>query len=229
MAKEENQLSEQESLRLITDMIQKAKKSYHETGISSLLWGSAVFIASFTSFAQQEFEFRLPFDIWLIVLFAIIPQVVITIRESKFRKFKSHTDIAVDAIYIVYAATLFGLIAYQNIVPGVTQKLINAEGWEMAKHTLNGTKADEVLIPFAPSLTSIFILVYAVPTMATGIIKQFKPMVIGAIITYGLFIVSCFTVVKYDMLLSAITALVCWFIPGIILRKRYLMQKSVNV
>jgi hypothetical protein len=229
MAKQENHLSEQESLRLITDMIQKAKKSYHETGISTLLWGSAVFVASFTSYLQQEFEFRLPFDIWLIVLFAFIPQIVISIRESKFRKFKSHTDIAVDAIFIVYAATLFGLIAYQNIVPGVTQKLITAEGWGMVKHTLNGTKPDEVLIPFAPSMMSIFILVYAFPTMATGIIKQFKPMIIGAVCTYGLFIVSCFTEVKYDMLLSALAALACWFIPGVILRKRYLKQKEVNV
>ena len=229
MENQKDQLSEQESLRLITDMIQKAKKSYHETGVSSLLWGSAVSIASFVSYLQQEFAFKLPFDIWLIVLFAIIPQTVITIRESKFRKFKSHADISLDAVFVTYTATLFGLIVYQQIVPGVTQQLIHAEGWEMIKHTISGSKPDEAITPFAPSMTSIFILVYAFPTLATGMIKQFKPMLIGAIIAYVLFIVSCFTAVKYDMLLSGITALVCWFIPGIILRKRYLKQKKVNV
>ena len=229
MANEEHELSEQESLRLITEMIQKAKSSYHDTGISALLWGSAVFIASFATYLQQEFDYKLPFDIWLIVLFAIIPQIVISIRESKFRKFRSHSDVAVDAIWIVYAATLFGLIIYQNVVPAVTVKLLNAEGWQMVKHTINNSIPDQSLWPFAPSITSIFMLVYAFPTLATGIIKQFKPMIVGAAITYGLFIVSCFTENKYDMLLSSITALVCWFIPGIILRKMYLKQKEGNV
>jgi hypothetical protein len=229
MANEEHQLSEQESLRLITDMIQKAKKSYHDTGISPLLWGVAVFIASFVTYLQQEFNYKLTFDIWLIVLFAIIPQIVISIRESKFRKFRTHSDVAVDTIWIVYAITLFGLMIYQNIVPSATQKLISAEGWQMVRHSINNSRPDQSLWPFAPSMTSIFLLVYAFPTLATGVIKQFKPMVIGAVITYGLFIVSCFVEDKYDMLLSAGTALVCWFIPGIILRNRCLKQKKGNV
>lgn len=229
MAQEEHQLSEQESLRLITEMIQKAKTSYHDTGVSALLWGSAVFIASFVTYLRQEFDYNLPFDIWLIVLFAIIPQIVISIRESKFRKFKSHDDIAIDAIWMVYAATLFGLMIYHNIVPDVTIKLINAEGWQMVKHSVDDSRADEALRPFVPSFTSIYILIYAFPTLATGVIKKFRPMIFGGVIPYGLFIVSCFTENKYDMLLSAITALVCWFIPGVILRKRYLKQKEGNV
>jgi len=229
MAKEEHELSEQQSLKLITDMIQKAKESYYDTGISPILWGSAVFLASFITFLQLQFDYKLPFDIWLIVLFAIVPQIVISIRESKFQKFRSHTDTAVDAIWIVYAATLFGLILYQNIVPSVTNKLMNAEGWRMVKHTIDNSRTDEALLPFAPSFTSVFLLVYAFPTLATGLIKHFKPMIIGAIITYGLFIVSCFIENKYDMLLSAITALVCWFIPGFILRKKYLKQKKSSV
>lgn len=229
MVNDENQLNEQESLRLITDMIQKVKQSSYDTGISALLWGSAVFIASFISYLQLEFHFTLPFDIWLIVLFAIIPQIVVSIRESKFRKFRSHNDVAVDAVWIVYATTLFGLIFYQNIVPHATERLIYSEGWQMVKHTINSSAPDAPLLPFMPSITSFVLLVYAFPTLATGIIMQFKPMIIGAVITYILFIISCFTDTKYDMLLSAFTALACWFVPGIILRKRYLKQKEVNV
>jgi len=40
---------------------------------------------------------------------------------------------------------------------------------------------------------------------------------------------SCFTPFKYDMLVGAIVAMSCWFIPGIILLKRYNQQKKVNV
>lgn len=226
---EEQQLSEQESLKLITDMIQKAKTSYHETGTSALLWGSVVFIAAFTTYLRQEFDFTLPFDIWLIVLFAIIPQIIISIRGAKNRRFRSHNDVALNAVWITYAITLFGLSAYQNIVPGVTEKFMQAEGWQMIKHSINNSSPDEIIHPFAPSFGSIYLLIYAFPTIATGLISKFRPMIVGALITYGLFIVSCFTINKYDMLFAAIAALVCWFIPGFILRKRYLEQKKVNV
>jgi len=51
----------------------------------------------------------------------------------------------------------------------------------------------------------------------------------GAIITYGLFLLSLFTESRFDMLLGSIAALVCWFIPGIILRRKYLAQTRSNV
>ena len=54
-------------------------------------------------------------------------------------------------------------------------------------------------------------------------------LILGAIITYFLFIFSCFTESQYDILLGAIAAIVCWFIPGIILRKKYVAQKKSNV
>jgi uncharacterized membrane protein (GlpM family) len=70
---------------------------------------------------------------------------------------------------------------------------------------------------------------YAMPTLVTGLAKQFKPMIYGAIITYGLFIASCYTESKFDMLFGTIAAIACWFIPGIILRRSYLKQKDSNV
>ena len=228
MEKEEN-LSESESLALITSMIQKAKSSYHASGTSILLWGSVIAIASFVTYLEEEFDFTIGFDIWLVVIAAIIPQIFLSIKSRKNRQFKSHTDIAINAVWLTYAITIFGLTAYQNIVPDASAALSKGEGWVMMKHFINGNKPDEMLRPFPPSIYSIYILIYAMPTLANGIIKQFRPMIVGAIIAYILFIVSCFTSSKYDMLLGTIAALVCWFIPGIILRKKYNQQKAVNV
>jgi hypothetical protein len=56
---EEKQLTEQESLALITNMIQRAKSSYHESGLSILLWGSVVFIASIVTYLQWEYVFSI--------------------------------------------------------------------------------------------------------------------------------------------------------------------------
>jgi hypothetical protein len=225
----ENRMSEQESLKLISEMIQKAKTSYHDKGISALLWGTAVFIAAIVTFAKEQFGLKLPFDIWFIVLFAIVPQVIISVKESKNRKVINYDDRSVDIVWMVYGITIFGLVAYHNIVPHVAKKLIAEEGWQLVKHMTDGSLPDAIIAPFTLSTTSIFILVYTFPTLITGLIKKCKPMIFGAILSYGFFIASLFTAFKYDMLLSAATALFCWFIPGVILRIKYLKSKAANV
>lgn len=227
MAKEST-FSEQESLQLIAEMIKKAKGSYHDTGIGSLLWGAVVAIASGVNFLQREYDFKLGFDIWWLVLAAIIPQVYISIQEKKIKKAKLYDDDLVDAVWLVFGISIFAMGFYQNFVPVQTEKFIAEEGWTLMKHYSDG-RPDEVIRPFTPSLYSIYILLYAFPTMVTGMVKKFAPMKLGAILTYGLFILSLFTESRYDMLLGSIAALVCWFIPGIILRKQYLRQVSVNV
>lgn len=227
MAKEST-FSEQESLQLIAEMIKKAKGSYHDTGIGSLLWGAVVAIASGVNFLQREYDFKLGFDIWWLVLAAIIPQVYLSIREKKIKKAKQYDDDLIDSVWLVFGISIFAMGFYQNIVPVQTEKLIAQEGWTMMKHYADG-RPDEVIRPFTPSLYSVYILLYAFPTMVTGMVKKFTPMKIGAIVTYGLFILSLFAESRYDMLLGSIAALVCWFIPGIILRKKYLRQASVNV
>ena len=227
MAKEST-FSEQESLQLIAEMIKKAKGSYHDTGIGSLLWGAVVAIASGVNFLQREYDFKLGFDIWWLVLAAIIPQVYLSIREKKIKKAKQYDDDLIDSVWLVFGISIFAMGFYQNIVPAQTEKFIAQEGWTMMKHYADG-RPDEVIRPFTPSLYSVFILLYAFPTMVTGMVKKFTPMKIGAIITYGLFILSLFTESRYDMLLGSMAALVCWFIPGIILRKKYLRQAAVNV
>ena len=226
---DERKMTEQESLDLITNMIQKAKSSYHETGIGSLLWGTVVAIASFLTYFQRTYDFSIGFDIWLIVLGAIIPQVVISIREKKSSKVTKYEDDALNAVWLVFGISIFGLNFYQNAVSNVTADFIQQDGWQMMKHYLDGSKPDEILKPFPPSFYSLFILLYAFPTLVTGIVKKFKPMLYGAIIAYGLFIWSCFTRSEYDWLLGGVAAIICWFIPGIILRRKYLAQQQKHV
>ena len=134
-----------------------------------------------------------------------------------------------NAIWLVFGITIFGLNAYQMIVPDVTDKFIQLEGWQLTKHYLDNTKPDEPIHTFTPSIYSLFILIYALPTLVTGMVKKFKPMLYGALITYGLFIWSCFTITEYDFLLGGAAALICWFIPGVILRRKYLAQQQANV
>lgn len=222
-------LTEQESLEIITSMIQKAKASNHEKGVAAILWGVTIAIASLLSYLQIEFAFELPFDPFLLIIIAIIFQIYISVKESKLNKVIKHEDTAINAVWLTYGISILGLVVYLNIVPDVTAQLAKQEGWTLVKHYINNTKPDETIIPFVLSSYSLFILLYAFPTLVTGITKKFKPMTIGAIITYVLFILSCFIEFKYDLLLGALAAIICWLIPGIILRRKYLQQKNKNV
>lgn len=225
----DNELTEQESLSIITNMIQKAKATYHDKGISALLWGSVVTLASLITYVQEEYKFKIGFDIWLIVLFAIIPQIIIVARENKEVKVKRHDDEAIDVVWMVYGITIFGIVAYQNIIPYATPKIMHHYGYELTLHYIDNSKPDEHVKPFVPSIYSLYMLVYALPTLVTGLVKKFIPMTIGAIVCYAMFLLSCFTESKYDMLCGAVAAICCWLIPGIILRRRYLKSKASNV
>lgn len=219
-------LSEKESLSIINEMIQKVKNDYHESGTSAILWGTVVGIAGLISYLQIEFKFTIGFDIWLIVLLAILPQIYLSYKESKTKKFKTYYNSALDYVWIAYGITIFGIVFYANVVPGTSQNLISNEGWELIKHYKDGSKPDEVIKPFLLSLGSLFILIYALPTIITGFIQKCKPMLVGGVICYILFIVSCYTEMKYDMLFSGIAGIAAWLIPGLILRSQFSKSKK---
>lgn len=225
---EEKSLSQQESLQLITEMIGKAKKDFHESGASAILWGSMIGIAGLVNFAELHWHFSIGFDIWLIVLAAIIPQVFIMIRESRRRKVISHTAAAIDAAWLAYGVSIFGLILYFNIVPGVTDRLLAGEGLHLTLTNTDGST--KPFHYFIPSRGSLLLLLYAIPTLATGIAHRFRAMFWAAILCYAFFVISCFTPMDYDMLLNGLAGIFNWLIPGLILRQRYYRhQKAVNV
>ncbi len=130
---------------------------------------------------------------------------------------------------LIYAAiSIFALVFYFNTVPAATDKLLAAEGVSLSKTTADGTTA--AFKYFIPSSGSLLLLLYAIPTLATGIACKFKPMTIAAVLCYAFFIISCFVPTAYDMLLNGAAGIFNWLLPGIILRRRLNVQKkAVNV
>lgn len=225
---EEKNISEQESLRLIEEMIGKAKTHFHESGTSSILWGSVIGTCGLVTFAEQQWNFSIGFDIWFLTLVAIIPGVWFNIRQAKRRMVKTHAQASTDIVWNVFGISIVCLVIYGNVVPGVSERLFAAENIALlSKNTLTGE-----IQPYRPtslSLSSIFLIIYAFPTLATGWITGFRPMTIGAVICYALFVISLFTPFKYDMLLSGLAGIGNWLIPGLILNSRYRSAKSLHV
>ena len=196
MADEE--LTEQQSLEIITQMINKAKCEYEETGIGALLWGSLVTFCSLVTFGNFYWKITILNYIWFLTLFALIPQIIISFRAAKRKKYKTYSDEAMTAIWISFGVALFLVSVYSS------------------KYQL-------------PNAAALFMIMYGIPTFATGYIHHFKPMIIGGII-FWLFAVMCFYVqFPYIMLFTAAASIIAWIIPGLILRKRYMNVKKNNV
>ncbi len=197
----ETTLTEQESLKIITEMINKTKNSYVENGVGPLFWGVLVAFCSLMRYAEIQFHFVLPFDIWLLTTIALFPWIFYAWRSRKQRRFRSHDEIIMNYVWSTYAVGLFVLSYYASIVP------------EPASLTA--------------SSFSLYLFMYGVPTFITGGVKKFRPMIIGGIICWICSITSLHTALKTDLLLSAVSATAAWLIPGIILRRRYLRLTHV--
>ncbi len=227
---EEKKLTEQESLQLITEMIHKVKSSFHESGTSAILWGSIIGFCGLFSFLQFQFQFSTGwFDVWLLTFIAILPQIIISIRETRQKRILTYEETAMNAIWLVFGISIFALTFYNNAVPKITESFYAKEGIELLQKNI-ATGEITTFHPFVLSISSVYLILYAVPTLATGLARKFKPMTFGGIICYLFFIISCFTTYKYDMLLHSLAGIFCWLIPGLILRRNYLKGNAcVNV
>jgi hypothetical protein len=194
----EQNFSEQESLKLIDEMIHKARQSYITRGIALMVWGVLIIVCSLLTWAQVKFRFSTGFDVWLLVFLAVIPHVYFAIKERKHRKFVGHDEQIMIYVWTTFGVCIF-LLSFYNANFG-------------NQHS-----------------TTLFFILYGVPTFITGGVFKFKPMIFGGIICWLFSIVSVYTSFSVDMLMMAASGLVAWLIPGIILWENYKKEKGNNV
>ena len=212
MIQTEKQLTEQESLALITQMIKKAKDSCHNTGITSIMWGAVIAVCSLVKLSELQFDYRFPFDIYLLALVAVIPQVFISIREKKKRKVKSYDDVFMDYLWLGFGISIFLLIFINNSLYHEISGYKNPAG----------QSAVNVLYEY---ISPLFLLLYGMPTFVSGVSMKFKPMIFGGILCWVCCIIAIYTPIKIDLLLTAFSAVFAWLIPGIIMEKDYRKAK----
>ncbi len=196
---QENEMTGQESLELIARMIHRTRRDYLDSGLSALLWGSVISFCSLASFINQVTRKIPNFDyIWFLTFLAVIPQIVIAIREGKARKYKAFEEEHMGGIWISFAIAVFLLNFIFN------------------KYDCSAEPA-------------IYLMLYGVPTFATGYSRRFRPMLAGGVACWAFAVLSLYVGYPYTLLCITGGALIAWFIPGLILRKRYLKAKETHV
>jgi len=214
---QDKKLSEQESLSLITQMINKAKNSYHDTGMGAMLWGAVIAVCSLVRLSEIHFKYKLPFDIYLLTLAAIIPQIFISIKEKKERKVKSYDDIYMDYLWLGFGISIFLLILISNNI---------FKEWGSWTDEYKAATGKTASFGFYEFVNPLFLMLYGMPTFVTGAACKFKPMIWGGLFCWVSCIAAVYTPIKIDLILVALSAIFAWFIPGILMEKEYRIYKK---
>ncbi len=205
---EEKQMSELESLQVISTMIQKAKTSYHDKGTGAMLWGVVITVCSLSTWAQLHYKYELPFDIWLLTVVAVVPTIILSIREGRRRKVKGYDETAMNWVWTCFGIAIFLTVHANNAVSAAFGDI---------KDAVEAAGGARPAIYYSDYSSAFMLMVYGIPTLVSAGIKNFKPMLIGGIVCWLSAIAVVYTDRATDMLLMALSATCAWLIPGIIL------------
>lgn len=114
MLQTEKDLTEKESLQLITEMIGKAKSSYHSNGTSAIMWGIVIFFCSIFNFLEMQFHFDIGFDIWWLMWVALVPQFIMVFKNRNDKKFVSYEETTMSFVWWAFGASVLMLMFFNN-------------------------------------------------------------------------------------------------------------------
>ena len=217
--KQDQSFDERESLQLITTMIHKARNVHHDTGRSSILWGVVIALCSFVKLSELHFGYRLPFDIFLLSFAAIIPQIIISVKEKREQKVRSYDDRFINFLWMGFGVSIFLLVLIINM---------SYAAWVPIKADMKAVGLEATGFPMNEFICSLFLILYGLPTFITGATCKFKPMLWGGLFCWCASILAVFTTVKVDLFLTGIAAIFAWLIPGIIAERAYRKAKRLE-
>ncbi|HYK56498.1 MAG TPA: hypothetical protein VEV15_08450 [Flavisolibacter sp.] len=186
---EEKQISEQESLAIIQQMIQTAKREQKDDGRGWIIWGWMLFLASVCTILNLQFQWFETYFFWNVfggvTLAWMFYRVIAFLFLKKTERVKTYTKDLFNKLNAGFFVSLMFIIVAINV--GVLPML----GF-----------------PLLINLYAFWILIY-------GSALNFKPSIVAAYITWAIGFVALF-VKTFDvvMLLHAAAVLCGYIIPG---------------
>lgn len=189
---EEKIMTEKESLELISSMINRAKNNFAEKGLLYLLWGWVILVCCITQFiAVYFFNYANAFYVWFLTWVVVIFQIIYLKKKKKLQRTKTYTDEIYGIVWLVFFICMMLMIFIS----------IQYKKYEM--------------------INPLLLVLYGVPTLLSGFIMKFKPLMIGGICCWLLAFISPFILYEYQLLLIAAAVIAAWIIPGYLLQIRY--------
>jgi hypothetical protein len=109
----EKPLNEQDSLRIIHEMIAAAKNDVKADAFIFLLWGWLVFIASIAQFIMIRMNMEFNSLPWLLMPVGGVITIILSIRKGKKNKIKTNVTESLKYTWIAFTVALF-IIMFSN-------------------------------------------------------------------------------------------------------------------
>ena len=189
----ETTFTEQDSLRVITEMIENSKAKIRDNGFFYLLWGWLVLIASLSNFILLIIDYDKAWLPWPILMTGGgIASGIAGYRLGKRIKVRTFFDTAMIYLWYGFLATLM-IILFTAAKGNVSWVVTNA----------------------------LIIALYGLGTFVSGGILNFKPLIWGGIFSWIIAIVTLFIPDLYSLLAVALSIVVAYLIPGYMLKSRF--------
>jgi hypothetical protein len=186
----EEDFSPQQSLQVIQSMIRKTRNNLSENRFYFLLWGWVTFLCILGQFFLKVV---VDYTHHYIVWLATFVTMFITIMHSRKRDRTSRTYIG-DSMSYLWTGVGISFFVLSIIISQLEGSWYNA-------------------YPF-------FILFYGLGTFVSGLMLQFKPLVIGGIINWILAIFCIWVHFDYQLLVAAAAILTSYIIPGHMIKSK---------
>lgn len=185
----ESELTNSESLQIITDMIQQAKRNIAQKGsFYFLLWGWVVMIGNFGQYLIQKFDlYPAPYIIWIITIPAVIVTIVYSMRQNQKVKAASQFDSIYANLWTAVFVVLMTVLVF------------------MSKIDYNHN--------------AVIMLLAGLGTFVSGKLLKFVPLTLGGIALWLAAIVSFNVSVLDQNLVAGIAIIIGYLIPGYLLQR----------
>jgi len=195
----EKQFNEQESLKLIQEMIENAKSKLEASSFFYLLWGWLVLAGTLIHFGLLYTHYAYPYLAWPAVMLAGLIGTAIGVRKSK-NKAKTRTYLASSMGFLWAGFSIMLLFVLFSAMMGKIS-------WSMSN----------ILI----------IALYGLSTFASGGMINFRPLIYGGIFSWLIAIGSLFVAPQFTFISIALSIVVSYLIPGYLLRNKEKSQSHV--
>ena len=116
MKTENENLSANQSLDIITQMINQAQGNVRSSGFHFLLWGWVITLANLGMFTLIQLEYARPYIVWLITIPAWLASMYYGYKHGKEERIVTHIDKITMWIWITYGISVFTLVFFGSTI-----------------------------------------------------------------------------------------------------------------
>ncbi|MCX6330138.1 MAG: hypothetical protein NTZ85_11595 [Bacteroidia bacterium] len=191
MENEEKLMTGEESLKIITEMINKTKMNIRQSSFHLLFWGWLILFCSLSEYLLLKLtNYASPWYIWYLV----IPGVFVSLIYGFVNGRKEHVHTYAE---MVYMWTWMGFL----VVAIVLMVYLNLE------------KRYDLIPPF-------ILLAAGLPTFVSGFIIKFKPLIFGGASFWIFSLIAFFGGPSVAPLTVPVAMLTGYLIPGYMLKRK---------